>query len=258
MDDILDEKIEQKELFQAIPLVIYLFMTAVFIHLLGNLFIIQSWPHGRSIRTVGTLAIVVTGLLSLHVFKEKKDRLLNIYCFVFLFGGIVKLTGGFIAYDHPLRFVLNLGERFFFIGVLFTLTRYFTLRKKGKTSLKIILYPLFVVVPMWIIGVVFKMQSWPYASEILTISVPVFLLGTIIMSMIELRKEALVLRLITAWLVLMVNLLIIGCLFKIQAWPYASELINGSFLGGTLGFVFKLIQEQKILKQQAEEIRNND
>lgn len=253
MDDILDEKIEKKEFYQPIPSVIYLFMTAVFIHLLGNLFIIQSWLHGRNIRVVGTLAIVVTGLFSLKVFKEKKDRLLNIYSFVFLFGGIVKLIRGFIASDLPLAFVLNLGERFFFIGVLFTLTRYFALRKKGKTSLNIILYPLFVVIPMWIIGMLFKIQSWPYASEILTISVPVFLLGTIIMSMIELRKEALVLRLITAWLVLMVNLLIIGCLFKIQAWSYASELINGSFLGGTLGFVFKLIQEQKILKQQAAE-----
>lgn len=252
MENILDEQLEEKEILKPIPSIIYLFMATVFIYFLGSLFIIQSWPYGALIRNVGALSIVLIGGLSLPVFKEKKDAYLNFYCILFVVGGLSKIMLRSMAYNDPIAVLLNFGAQFFVIGILLTLNRYFALRRPKKTSLNIIRYPLLVVIPIWIIGFFFKMQSWPFASEILTVSVFLFFLGTIIMLIRHLKKEVPALRGVTIWLVLMVNMLIAGILFKMQAWPYASELISISFLGGALGIMFKLMQQQKLLKIQEE------
>jgi hypothetical protein len=199
------------------------------------------------------MCILVTGLFSIKLLREKKDTYLNLYLGLFLFASFSKIVARFINYESPLTTLLRRGERFFIFAVLLILMRYFTLRRPKKTSLNFIKYPLLVTVPMWIVGIVFRMQSWPYASEILTVSVFVFLLGTIIMLILKLKREQPALLVINLWLVLMVNMFVFGMLFKIQSWPFASEMLNYSFLGGTLGLMFKLMQKQGLQKKQEEE-----
>lgn len=257
MKDILDEQLEEREVLEPIPLVIYALIVAVLIFLTGALFKIQSWPYSSEINLIGIFSIVIIGIFSFKAFKIKNDLYLNMYYFFFLLGGFSKIILLFIPYRNTIWTVLNLCGFFFIIGLLLTLTRYFTLRRPQKTSLNIIRYPLLLVTPIWIIGFFFKIQSWPYASEMLTISVFLFLLGTILMVILKLKKENPAFRLITVWLVLMANILALGLLFKIQSWPYASELISSSFVGGVLGIIVKLMQQQKLLKEQ-EETENND
>jgi hypothetical protein len=252
MEDILDEQLEESKI--KIPLVIYLFMTAIFIYFLGSLIVVQSWPYGRVIQFVGTLSILITGGLVFKLFKAKSDLFLNLYWGVFMYGGFSTIAIRFVAYDTPLRPLLDLGGRFFIIAVLLALSRYFVVERPRKTSLNIIRYPLLATIPMWVISILFKMQSWSYASEMITISAFVFLLGTVIMLILKLKMEVPILRPITVWLVIMINMLVFGCLFKIQSWPYGSELITVSFFGGVLGIMIKLMQQQKLLKEQV----NND
>ncbi|MBL4650878.1 MAG: hypothetical protein JKY03_14190 [Aureispira sp.] len=257
MEDILDEKLEgqldEQEILKPIPLVIYFFMLAIFIYFLSILFTIQSWPNTSLIRAIGTFSILITGALSFKVFKAKNDNYLIFYWCLLLFGGLSKIAMLFIPYQNPMLVVLAIGSRVFVLGTLLTLMRYFVLRRPKKTSLNIIRYPLFFVTPILIVGSFFKMQAWPYASEMLTISVFLFFIGTMVMLIRQLKKEILALRIVTVWLVLMANLFAFAVLFKIQSWPYASEMLNFSFVGIFLGFMFKFIQQQKLQKKQTEE-----
>jgi hypothetical protein len=253
MEPILDEQLDEQEILKPIPLVIYLFMLAIFIYFLSILFTIQSWPNRSMIREIGTFSILITGVLSFKVFKAKNDTYLIFYWCLLLFGGLSKIAILFIPYQNPMMGVLNIGSRVFVLGTLLTLIRYFVLRRPKKTSLNIIRYPLFFVTPIFIIGSFFKVQSWPYASEMLTISVFLFFLGTIIMLIRQLKEEVPALRIVTVWLVFIANTFAFGVLFKIQSWPYASELLNFSFVGITLGLMFKFILQQKLQKEQETE-----
>lgn len=253
MENILDEQLEEKEILKPVPLIIYLFMVAIFIYFLNILFTIQSWPNASMIREIGTVSILITGVLSFKEFKAKNDTYLIFYWCLLLYGGLSKIAIVFIPYQNSIGVVLVIGSRIFVLGTLLTLFRYFVLRRSKKTSLNIIRYPLLFVTPILIVGNFFKMQSWPYASEILIISVFLFLLGTIIMLIRKLKEEIPALRVITVWLVLVANTFAFGLLFKIQSWPYASELLSLSFVGIALGIIFKYIQEEKIQKEQEEE-----
>lgn len=253
MEDILDEKLEKQEILKPIPLVIYLFMVAIFIYFLSILFTIQSWPNTSLIRAIGTFSILITGALSFKVFKAQNDTYLIFYWCLLLFGGLSKIAILFIPYQNPIMVVLAIGSRVFALGTLLTLMRYFVSRRSKKTSLNIIRYPLLFVTPILIVRSFFKVQSWPYASEMLTISVFLFLLGTIIMLILKLKEEVPALRIVTVWLVFIANTFAFAVLFKIQSWPYASELLNFSFVGIALGLIFKFIQQQKLQKKQEEE-----
>lgn len=156
MEDILDEKLETREILAPIPLAIYPLMIAVCIYLVGVLCKIQAWPYGTQIVTTGIFSIVITGVFSFKAFKAKNDFYLNLYYFFFLLGGFSKIIMLlFAVYNSPLRIALNFGEMFFIIGVALTLIRYFTLRRPQTTSLNIIRYPLMFVAPIWIIGFFF-------------------------------------------------------------------------------------------------------
>lgn len=250
MEDILDEPLEKQKALKPIPLVLYFLMTAIFIYFLNILFAIQSWPYRSIIREIGIFSILITGVLSIKVFREKKDTYLNFYWGLFLVAGFSKMAIRFVDYGNPIRIFLSIGERFFILAILLALMRYFVLRRPNKSSLNIIKYPLLFTIPMWIVGFLFKIQSWPFASEILTVSAFVFLLGTVLMLVLKLKKERPALRIVNVWLVLMANLLIFGALFKIQSWPYASEMLNYSVLGGGLGLLLKFMQERKLQKEQ--------
>lgn len=259
MENILDEQLKERKVLERTPLVIYFLITAIFIYLIGVLFKIQSWPYGTQLVLIGIFAIVITGVFSFKAFKAKNDFYLNLFYFLFLLGGFSTIMQMFVNYNYQMfvnynnNFIgtgLNFGAMFFKAGVLLTLVRYFTLKRTQKASLNIIRYPLLVVIPIWIIGFFFKMQSWPYGSELLTISVFVFLVGTIIMLILRYKKELQEFRLITVWFVIMANMLALGLLFKVQSWPYALELIMSSFFGGALGIMFKLMKQQKLLKEQ--------
>jgi hypothetical protein len=253
MENILDEQLDEQEILKPIPLIIYLFMVAIFIYFLSILFTIQSWPNRSMIRAIGTFSILITGVLSFKEFKAKNDTYLIFYWCLLLFGGLSKIAILFIPYQTSMMIVLAIGSRVFVLGTVLTLIRYFVLRRPKKTSLNIIRYPLLFVTPILIAGSFFKMQSWPYASEMLTVSVFLFFLGTIIMLIRKLREEIPALRIVTVWLVLVANVFGFGVLFKIQSWPYASELLNFSFVGIALGIMFKYIQEQKLQKEQEQE-----
>lgn len=253
MENILDEQLEEKEILKPIPLIIYLFMVAIFIYFLNILFTIQSWPNASMIREIGTVSILITGVLSFKEFKAQNDTYLIFYWCLLLFGGLSKIAMVFIPYQNSMMIVLAVGSRVFVLGTLLTLIRYFVLRRPKKTSLNIIRYPLLFVTPILMIGSFFKMQSWPYASEMLTISAFLFFLGTMIMLIRKLKEEVPALRIVTVLLVLMANMFAFGLLFKIQSWPYASELFNFSFVGIALGIMFKYMQEQKIQKEQEKE-----
>lgn len=253
MEDLLDEQLDEQEILKPIPLVIYFFMLAIFIYFLSILFTIQSWPNSSMIRAIGTFSILITGALSFKVFKAKNDTYLIFYWCLLLFGGLSKIAILFIPYQNPMMIVLAIGSRVFVLGTLLTLMRYFVSRRPKKTSLNIIRYPLFFVTPILIVGGFFKIQSWPYASEMLTIGVFLFLLGTIIMLILKLKEERPALRIATVWLVFVGNLFAFAVLFKIQSWPYASEMLSFSFVGIFLGFMFKFIQQQKLQKKQEEE-----
>lgn len=253
MEDILDEYQQEEQAPEPIPIVIYTLLASVFIYLIGVVLRVQSWPYGYETRAIGHICILITGILSLGVFNACKDSYLKIYNFLFLFGGLSTVLRYFIILNYPLREIFSIGSNFFIVGVFLTLSRYFTLRRPQQKSSNIISFPLLVISPILAIGVLFRIQSWPYGSELITISAFIFLLGTIFMLFLRLGLEALELRLVTVWLVLMANIMAFGILFKIQSWPYASELLTIAFLGGILGVIFKLMQQQRMLKKTKEE-----
>lgn len=253
MEEILDEHLKKEKVLEPIPIVIYTLIASIFIYLIGVVLRFQSWPYGYETRAIGHICILITGIGSLKVFMDCKDSFLKFYSFLFLFGGLSTVLKYVVFIDYPLRGILNLGGSFFMIGVFLTLSRYFTLRRPQKKSLSIISFPLLITSPIITAGILFKIQSWPYGSELITIAAFVFFFGTIIMLFFRLSLEAPELRQVTVWLVLMANIMAFGALFKIQSWPYAAELLLISFLGGALGVMYKLTKQQKMLKQQQQE-----
>ena len=250
MDDILDEQLKQEELFERIPLMIYLFMVAVFIFILGSVVFMQFGAYGKDIQNIGILCLLITGVLSFKIFKEQKDRYLNFYWGLFLFTSFSTIAIQFGAYESPIRELLYVGEQCLIPAVLLSLMRYFILRRPQKTFLNIMIYPLLLTTPMWMASRVCRITWWPYASELLVIGALVFLGGTSIMTILKLRKENPALRVLNLWIIAMTNLFVFGLLFKIQSWPNASELLITSFLGGSLGFMLKFIQQQAKQKKQ--------
>ncbi len=96
-------------------------------------------------------------------------------------------------------------------------------------------WPLLLFLPFWVIGALFKIQSWPYASELLTIGMLVFLFVSMLVVIFRtISEKSLAVFAYSFFGLASVNLFIIGALFKIQSWPYASELLTI----GTLFFLF--------------------
>ena len=254
MENILDEQLEENEILKPIPLVIYLLMAALFIFFIGNISFAQSLPYAMLIQNIGAVSVLIIGVSSIKLLKEKKDVQMNFYLGLFLFSSFSKIAARFMDYEHPLRLLLSVGERFFLLAILLVLMRYFVLERPQKTILNVLKYPVLVSIPMWIIGTILRTLSWPFGSEVLVLSVLFFFLGSVLMLILKLKEGQPRIRIINFCLVLMVNLFIFGVLFKMQSWPYASELLNFSFIGGTLALVLKLMQNDKLQKKQAKEL----
>jgi hypothetical protein len=235
-------------------------MASVLIYFLG-LTIRFQWllfDNRLQILLGGTaILMILTGLFSIKTFYQTKDNLLTFCLLLFLIGVGIRFVGFF----DPFRFLIYMGPsgihllaELFSVAAVLILMRYFVLRRAAQTPLNRIWYPFIFVILIWMVGLLFKIQSWPYATEILTIGVLSFLVGIIIMLILKLKKDKPALNIINAWLVLMAIMFAFGFVFKMQSWYSGPELIVLPFLGGIIGFILKLIQKQKLQKQAEETI----
>lgn len=242
MEDILDAQLDKKQ--KVVPRVIYLFMASVLIYFLGLTLGLQGLFFNKVFQVlfgVTIILMILTGLFSIKTFYQTKDSLLTFCILLFLIGIGIRLVDFFGHFLYLGSSGMHLLIELFSVAAVLMIMRYFILRRVQKTPLNKTWYPLFFVISIWMVGLLFKIQSWPYATEILTTSVLLFLVGIIIMLILKLKKEKPALNIINAWLVLMVIMFVFGFVFKMQSWYSGPELIVLPFLGGIIGFILKLM-----------------
>jgi hypothetical protein len=255
MQDILDAQLKGKEEQKPTPIIVYFFMVSVIFYFLCLLLGVQElfiYNRFNVLFEILTIVVMMTGLFSIRIFYPKKDILLLLFSLLFLIGIGIKATeyvSPFIYYGPP---GFHLLTEVFSTAAVLMLIRYFLLQNSQRMALNMTRYLSFLVIPIWMVGVLFKIQSWPYASELLAASVLLLLFKIVSIFFMKLRKRESLLDNVNIGLILMGGLFLISFLFKMQSWSYAFELFGLSFLGAFIGGVikFKLALEQKGLKRE--------
>lgn len=115
---------------------------------------------------------------------------------------------------------------------------YFEYKEKLITEFGIILKVILLInTSVILIGVLFRLQSWPYASEMITTSL--LSIGFIYaLYILCLKNVSGIVKLILFINSLFTGVLAIGMLFRIQSWPYGSELVIVGFIVTVISFPF--------------------
>lgn len=197
--------------------------------LMGFVGKVMSYPSSE-VTFIATVTIVIICLIAypLKAFQpneEKRDFWIS--CFHFLV--FVAAMSRFYSFFDPFyNFILRGTGKLLELWGIILLVRYFRVRS-GNTSFEITQYPFLAVLPLWIIGFVFKMQSWPGASEMITISVLLHWGASIaVIVYLIIKRKA---NFLSHFIYLIgVNVLFTGALFKIQSWPGATIILQAGFI----------------------------
>jgi len=145
---------------------------AVVILIIGALFKVMHWPYSQKLMFIGGIAIGVLYVLR-FLYKKSKQRLDYIKLAIVLLWVLSYLVKAFHLYNIP--YIIEICILVLFIWWLIEDGfNYFKRRKFKKRGLvKIVYYLLFGFASAGIIfGSLFKIQHWPYGSEL-------FVLGTL-------------------------------------------------------------------------------
>jgi len=122
-----------------------------------------------------------------------------------------------------------------------------------KTKYAIIIW--FVGLIILIISILFKIQHWPFASEMAIVAiigdllrVTGFILFVYKFYKYPNKKEILIKNAVVVWLTGFI-IFFIGAIFKIQHWPFAGYIMTFGMLLETIGlilFAYKLYKYPKI------------
>lgn len=233
MNEILDHEPQKEQ--GAVPILIVGFTLSVFIRLIGSVFILQNWFYARELIAVSSFMMLLFWILSLKIFRQKKDGYLRFYSFLFGSGVIVKIVSTIFGLQAWGFNWLFLGGIFFELGALLLLIRYYLLFYQLNTSTTILTYPFLISSPVFVIGLVFKFESWRYASELIVLGGLLFVLTAMFLLIRILLKREVSNKGIKSLLLIAAMILIIGIVFKIQSWPFAMELITVGLLSLLLG-----------------------
>lgn len=108
--------------------------------------------------------------------------------------------------------------------------------KLARKEIKIGLFILYLlqgfVIVMCLMGILFKIQSWPYASEFLTVGIMSMCLFLILIPNVEIRKYKAKgeIHLLVTLIGLAMIIGYMGILFNIESYPYANELITAALM----------------------------
>jgi len=225
------------------PLIIALVMAYVGL-LIGFMGKVMSYPSSEII-FIATIAVILICMIAypLKAFqpnKEKKDLWINFFHVLLL---VAALSRFYSFFDPFYNFVLRGIGKLLELWAIIFFVRYFQVRS-GKTNVEITQYPFLAILPLWIVGFVFKMQSWPYASEMLTISVLIHWIASIAVIIYLVIKKKI--DLLSHFVYLIgVNILFTGILFKIQSWPYATLLLQAGFVIVLLRWILLLFSKNE-------------
>lgn len=230
-DDILDDFSEENEVRQLHPLFrVYLVVFPMKIVLP----IVLMPITGISSFFIKGILEILFGLFVFYLFasktfhqKEDSNKVLYLLYFLFFVGTLANvLDRWFFDTNYYSYLLLNIfGSIIAWIGAIM-LPLHYRARVYGKKSIfGFLQYPVWLTAPFYLTGMVFKTQSWPYASELLTIGTMVFLLSAtiaFILHQLKHKRENLWINLISF---LAAILCLTGTLFKIQMWPFATEIL---------------------------------
>lgn len=101
-------------------------------------------------------------------------------------------------------------------------------RKEIKVGLFFLYMMQAMALALCIIGILFKLQSWPYAAEFIIAGIMSICLFFILIPNVEIRKYKAkgAIHLLVTLMGLVMTIVYIGILFKIEAFPYANELLT--------------------------------
>ncbi len=228
MEDILDEQVPIQE-FKPQPLIITLFLFAVGIRLFEIFFKLYSWSYGSEFLLAGSFSIFLTGTIAFFTkafYPSRGDLKISIYFGFFFIGFGAQLIHFYHLSQMSFTPIYIRSLRpLFELGTILLLLRYYTRNKGAYLSIEVLKWPFNLTVPLMTVGLIFKFQSWPYASEMITLATLFFFITSTISFFWITSSKKLLTRGFPFLNVVTANLFYFGSLFKIQSWPFASELL---------------------------------
>lgn len=232
-DVILDDFSEENEVEQLHPF-FRVYLVALILKIAFP--VVLVFIIGLSSIFVNNVVDVFFTLLVLYIFvnkifhqRDSSNRILYLLYFFFFFGTSYRtLTTLWLPSDLTyLRIVFDIPANFMaWIGAILLPLYYHAQVYNRKSAFGFLKYPVWLTVPFYFVGMWFKIQSWPYASELLTIGTMLFVSSAtvaFIVHQVQLKREKLFANTI---LFLAAILFVVGFLFKIQMWPYAAEILR--------------------------------
>lgn len=157
---------------------------------------------------------------------EWRPYFLAIESIVFI---IILLTGRFslsVPFAAQVCIILTLSFTLFhFIVPIIKLVR-----KEIKAGLFILYMIQALALAVCLVGLLFKLQSWPYASEFIMAGIMPMWLFFILIPNVEIRKYKAkgIIHLMVTVMGLAMVIGYMGIIFRIESWPYGSEFITAA------------------------------
>lgn len=143
---------------------------------------------------------------------------------------VIVLTSGYLSSAVPFAAEICIILTFGLIAFNFIVPIIKLVRKEIKVGLFILYLMQTMALALCLIGIMFKIQSWPYAAEFLIAGILSMCLFFILIPNVEIRKYKAegAMHLLVTLMGLAMIIGYMGIMFRIESWPYGSEFITAA------------------------------